>query len=130
VPRAALKACSVPGCPRTCRAGARRCSDHRKGTSAKGASPTQGVYDSPVWKRLRRRVLQEEPICRLCHTNPSTVADHIVELLDGGAPYDRANLQGSCHRCNVAKGQRAAQRRRARDAAGGAPMGRGTGRAR
>lgn len=62
-------------------------------------------------------MIAEEPICRICTVNPSEVADHIVERADGGAPFDRSNLQGACNRCNVAKGQRAAQARRKRRAA-------------
>lgn len=78
-------------------------------------APTDSVYTTTRWKRLARRVILEEPTCRIrtrCNGDPSTVADHIVEVRDGGAPFDRANLQGACGRCNVSKGQYAAQRRR------------------
>lgn len=42
-------------------------------------------------------------MCVLCHERPSTIADHIVALADGGDRYDMANLQGICHQCNVIK---------------------------
>lgn len=51
------------------------------------------------WRRLRKRVLSEAPLCPLCEAEGRTVAavevDHITPLHDGGS-NDRANLQGLC----------------------------------
>lgn len=112
MPTAPLRACNVPGCAARCDPGRSRCRAHGS-TRTTSRSPNT-VYAAPRWKRLRAQVLAEEPICRICRTRPSEVADHILELLDGGAPFDRSNLQGACTACNVSKGQKAAQRRRAR----------------
>jgi 5-methylcytosine-specific restriction endonuclease McrA len=61
--------------------------------------------DGLVWRRLRLRVLAEEPICQVPGCGwPSTSVDHIVPLSRGGAPLDRDNLQGMCQRHNAATG--------------------------
>jgi 5-methylcytosine-specific restriction protein A len=58
-------------------------------------------YNSTRWRHLRRQVLLDEPICRICKLNgmirASVVADHIKP--HNGDPalfWDRANLQGIC----------------------------------
>ena len=57
-------------------------------------------------QRARRRVLEEEPLCRRClaegRTSASVVVDHIRPLSQGGSD-DRANKQGLCGPCHDAK---------------------------
>lgn len=70
-------------------------------------------------QRIRRRVLEEEPLCRMClaegRTSASVVVDHVVPLSQGGSD-DRANKQGLCDPCHDAKTQReAAEGRRRAD---------------
>jgi len=52
-------------------------------------------------------VLREEPFCRVCEERgditPSTIADHLVPVKQGGAFFDRANLQGVCNLCHERK---------------------------
>lgn len=60
-----------------------------------------------AWRRLRRQVLLEEPICHWCRKAPSTTADHLIEY--DRAPdraLDRTNLVGACRACNSRRGQR------------------------
>jgi 5-methylcytosine-specific restriction protein A len=59
-------------------------------------------------ERMRKIVLAEEPLCRIClamdpprHT-PSTIADHIVPKAEGGTD-ERENYQGACGPCHDAK---------------------------
>lgn len=58
--------------------------------------------------KLRRQVLREEPICRVCLAAdtlpilPSRDVDHIVPLFEGGS-NDRSNLQGICDPHHKAK---------------------------
>ncbi|HUG08483.1 MAG TPA: HNH endonuclease signature motif containing protein [Acidimicrobiia bacterium] len=59
-------------------------------------------YQSEGWRRLRDRVLREEPNCRRCGA-PSSDVDHIVPLADGGGFFDRENLQALCHPCHKVK---------------------------
>lgn len=47
-------------------------------------------------------MLAEEPLCALCHTEPATEADHIVEREHGGDDR-RENLQGVCRLCHAGK---------------------------
>jgi 5-methylcytosine-specific restriction protein A len=60
-------------------------------------------------QKLRRQVLSEEPLCRVCLeqrlTAASAIADHIVPLAWGGAP-GRENMQGLCEPCSDAKTKR------------------------
>ncbi|HUD90051.1 HNH endonuclease signature motif containing protein [Sphingobium sp.] len=52
---------------------------------------------------MRAIVLQEEPLCRPCHARgrvtPSTIADHITPLSEGGTG-ERDNYQGICKPCH------------------------------
>lgn len=54
----------------------------------------------------RRRVLEEEPFCRVCLAKglrvASDVVDHIKNLAAGGSD-ERENKQGLCHPCHDAK---------------------------
>jgi len=56
---------------------------------------------------LRAMVLREEPFCRECEEHgvvtPTTVADHILPVKQGGKFFDRANLQGVCNLCHERK---------------------------
>ena len=75
-----------------------------------GATVTNSVYKTAVWQRLSRRCLARDghrcqirlPGC----LGVATQSDHIVELQDGGAPYDLANLQAACSFCNTSKSRR------------------------
>jgi hypothetical protein len=55
------------------------------------------------WDRVRKSVLSQEPLCRLClstgRTVPATVVDHITPLAEGGT-HEQANLQPLCKRCH------------------------------
>lgn len=57
-------------------------------------------------RQMRKLVLVEEPLCRLCLADgvstPSTIADHIIPKADGGGS-DRGNYQGLCKACHDRK---------------------------
>ena len=72
------------------------------------------IYNTAQWKALRKQVLEEEPTCHWCHRAPSTQADHLIELDNGGDPYNRDNLVGSCASCNASRGARHVNRKTAR----------------
>lgn len=121
MPGGLRKSCSGRGgtCPTWVPQGVSRCRDCGGTSTPRRSSRSSSIYADPRWPPLSRQVRLEEPTCRIrthCDGARSEVADHIVEVEDGGAPFDRANLQGACHRCNVAKGQAAAQARRRRAA--------------
>lgn len=62
------------------------------------------VHHTRAWRKLRDQVVAEEPLCRLrlsvC-TGLSQTADHIITVHDRpDLAMERANLRGSCHKCN------------------------------
>lgn len=71
--------------------------------SGKHADPRRTLsLDSAAWKRLRARILAEEPLCRMCDA-PANVVDHA-----SGDPSDnsRRNLVALCEPCHNHKTQR------------------------
>jgi hypothetical protein len=77
------------------------------------------IYSGPEWQAVRRLVLERDGHrCQLmCSTKCQGVAthcDHIVDVLDGGARLDPANLRAACRSCNIAqRNRRVAARARA-----------------
>ncbi len=63
-----------------------------------------------AWRKLRDRVVSEEPLCRLripgvC-IRVSTTADHIEPVrTHPHLAMVRSNLRGSCEPCNRARGE-------------------------
>lgn len=92
-----LRVCLAEGCPQLVRAPASRCPEHARAYDAAHRGDFRWVYQSPEWKRLRADVLERERYCRMpgCNTMATDV-DHIVPLADGGAPFDRKNVQPLC----------------------------------
>ena len=98
------KVCSFPGCPILAIPGNHRCQRHYEPWA--GKSWSDNPWSTPEGKRLRSKVLREEPQCRVCG-RPSTSVDHIIPRSRGG-PMTRENLQGLCSICHRAKTQREA----------------------
>ena len=70
------------------------------------------VYHTTRWRKLRKVVVKEWVMDNgwLCpgwrkprHAARPLTVDHIVPLVGGGAPYDRANLRVLCRPCNSRK---------------------------
>lgn len=75
----------------------------------------RAVYRDHRWPILRRLCLERDAyLCRIvlpgCSVRARS-ADHVVELEDGGAPFDLANLQAACVSCNSAKSNYSRQAR-------------------
>ena len=65
---------------------------------------------SRPWRRMRARVLREEPYCQVrlegC-TRVSTTVDHIIpKALRPDLVMSRENCRGSCRNCNLKKGKK------------------------
>lgn len=89
----AAKICSAPDCPNL-----QPCPDHAK---VPWADSTRRSRLPPGWEKLRRYVLQRDPICKVCDDALSVIADHIIP----GDDHRPENLQGICKRCHDAKTQ-------------------------
>lgn len=69
---------------------------------------TTGQLGGRAWRRLRDQVVREEPVCRLrlpgC-TIASQTGDHIIPVKHRpDLKLVRENIRGSCHSCNMKRG--------------------------
>ncbi len=121
MPRSAPTPCRYPGCgavlasPGFCPQ--HRASAHRDyGRARRSFDAEVGFYQSKDWRALRAAVLRESPLCVVCKAKDRLVAagvvDHVVPLKDGGARFDRANLQPLCISCHNRKTARETAGRR------------------
>jgi len=76
-----------------------RCQQARDAQSPSALRPSGGTR---AWRRLRDAVLARDPICTICHVEPSTIADHI-ELRGRGGTDTMANLRGVCEPCHLTR---------------------------
>ncbi len=120
MPTLPLKQCKKPGCSERVEAGRHLCTAHRTESNRqyderRGNSNSRGY--GAVWRRLRRLVLNRDPICvamlpdfntpaslglNIQCTKPATDVDHIIPKRDGGRDT-MGNLQGLCHECHSSK---------------------------
>ncbi|WP_299133542.1 HNH endonuclease signature motif containing protein [uncultured Amaricoccus sp.] len=71
-----------------------------------------GFYRSPEWRGLAAAVKRERGArCQRCGSGHRVIADHVIELRDGGAPLDASNLELLCQACHNAKTATARARR-------------------
>lgn len=60
------------------------------------------VYNTRKWQKLREQQLIKEPLCinfSICG-NVAKIADHIIEISQGGKPFDIDNLRSVCQSCH------------------------------
>jgi 5-methylcytosine-specific restriction protein A len=67
----------------------------------------KNIYHGYRWKKLRKLKASINPLCEHCYMyniiTALAVVDHVIELEDGGEPYDINNLQSLCHSCHNRK---------------------------
>ena len=69
-------------------------------------------YQSPEWRALRDRVISARgKQCEQCGARGFVIADHKVEIRDGGARLDPSNIKLLCAKCH---GRKTALAKRAR----------------
>src|SRR5678815_2883896 len=109
MPARALRACATMGCPHS-----RPCPEHDTRVLAPFSQDNKSIYNSKRWKQFRRKILNERPWCEDCLAKGLTPnyltqvcndtgaglsrdVHHIVDLTDGGAPFDPDNVKAlSC----------------------------------
>lgn len=104
MPMSPLKPCPHPGCSQLTSGG--RCEQHKRKAWERDEKP----------KRMRGRRLQKEreaglrrnPICQVCHREPSSIRDHVTPLAEGGKD-DSSNIQYICVDCHDKKTQEEAK---------------------
>jgi 5-methylcytosine-specific restriction protein A len=92
--------CATPRCPHpaTYRG---RCADCTRRLDLQRGTREERGYGAS-WRRLRLRILERDPTCRICLAAPSTTVDHIISKRNGGTDDDH-NLRGVCASCNARK---------------------------
>lgn len=77
----------------------RRAFNHSKSAAQRGYGAQH--------QKLRKLLLAQEPLCRLCKANgrvrEAKIADHIMPIAKGGAIHELSNLQPVCADCHDAK---------------------------
>lgn len=63
--------------------------------------------------RTRVRILRRDPVCVACGVRPSTIADHVIPVAEGGTD-DEENGAGMCVPCHDVKTKQEIARGRAR----------------
>jgi 5-methylcytosine-specific restriction protein A len=96
-----IRLCSNPTCPNKATVRG-RCAEHAAELRKATRSPFDSFYASKPWRLARSAYLFAHPLCEYVDSdgNPcAAIAEHvhhIVELTDGGAKRDPANLQAVC----------------------------------
>ena len=97
-----IRLCLESRCPTPAAPGKSRCAVHTAEQRKANRSRFDGFYCSKPWRMARRQQLFQHPLCQYELEDGSEcglLADsvhHIVELEDGGAPRDPANLMSTC----------------------------------
>lgn len=100
----ARKYCGQFPCPNMAQPGSAYCKDCQPKPAHKDTDP---FYLSPAWRRFRDWYIAKHPLCETCLADgyqvPAVIVDHIIELKDGGAPFDEDNAQSLCRACHNRK---------------------------
>tara|TARA_R110001592_G_C13189769_1_gene752264 strand:- start:6231 stop:6542 length:312 start_codon:yes stop_codon:yes gene_type:complete len=59
------------------------------------------LYNSRAWRKFRKAFIEANPLCKHCEAQglivAANVVDHVVQVKEGGDPYDTDNLQPLCN---------------------------------
>ncbi len=115
MPLKAKHPCAHPNCPATLRHGA-YCPEHQRQREHDlyvQRPERDGFYQSARWRRFRKLILAEQPICVACEASgrvvPATDVDHIEpRLARPDLAFEPTNCQALCHGCHSRKTRREA----------------------
>ncbi len=110
MPKRPGKPCSKPGCPNKALPGKSRCEQHQTTQQSKEvqreydkqrATSSQRGYGAN-WQKLRRMVLNNEPLCRRCKEkeNKLTSAKEVHHIDNDSSNNALDNLMPLCSRCH------------------------------
>lgn len=104
MPRAAPHPCNQLGCREVLPRGQRYCKAHQRAVhqiaDRDRGSPSARGYGRQ-WRKVRAAVLADEPLCRMCAEQGTTMAATEVDHVDGNSSNnDRANLRPLCKPCH------------------------------
>ena len=112
MPKKPQAPCRFPGCPERAEPGKQYCLVHQRQAEQARRNrlkddECEAFYHTGEWRRLRKEILEEEPLCRICRQNgyltPATIVDHIIPIRQGGDKMARSNLQPLCNTCHERK---------------------------
>jgi len=67
----------------------------------------RGIRDSGRWKKLRDKIVRQNPVCEHCNTSATSDVHHIEPLVERiDRAYDRRNLIALCKHCHDVAHQR------------------------
>lgn len=110
MPRKPKTPCKYPGCDKLVEG--TYCEEHKKITDKQYNQyqrdrKVQRFYQSPEWRAVRRRKLDQNPLCEEClkhnKVTKATMVDHIVPIKQGGEAFNMNNLQSLCNECHSRK---------------------------
>ena len=59
------------------------------------------IYNTRRWQKVRELQLMKNPLCKCGEI--AAIADHVIELVDGGEAYSLDNLESMCRSCHNSK---------------------------
>ena len=104
--------CTHSSCHCYALSGSSRCKDHQrqKFEGMDRSRQDSSNYHSARWRKLRKLILREKPLCAEClkdnHTTAASVVDHIIPAKSYGDFWDKNNLQPLCARHHNKKSAR------------------------
>lgn len=116
MPVRAPKPCAQPACPTLIAASQRYCVDHQRKVwagqaQARREDPERHALDrqyrSTRWRKYATWFVRHHPLCAECErqgeTTASSLVDHIVPTVSGGAFWEPDNHQALCDPCHRVK---------------------------
>jgi len=100
--------CKQVGCPGASFDGTGFCEKHiHLYQSFVKSQPRNPIYNTSKWKKLRKHMLMQSPICNRCKKLPSNVVHHLREArVFPELAFEESNLEALCSSCHNRESQR------------------------